>query len=183
MKGALPFAKGFLYAGLEGAYTDPFLYIREKYDASSGIYGVGYDATVRIYNEGLQYLRDYIGYQYGNDALVGELRFGYREYGRWSAGGQVFYMLHGVMDMDSLWGTYSGAESVPVTPSAANPFETTAKDTVATYLVLSGNGSYAILPGLDLSAELDWIAVWNKGNVAKDLVTDLQVTLGISYSL
>jgi hypothetical protein len=182
LKGALPLGEGYLYGSLEGARTDPFLYLREKYDGAGGM-GVGYDVTLRVFNEGIQYLRDFLGFEYGNDALVGDLRVGYKKPGSWSAAAGAFLMLHGVMGIDSLWSAYNGTQTVPTTPSTANPFEVSAKNKVSTNLVLSAKGSYPILPRVELSAELDYLMIWNKGNVAKDLVSDIQVSLGIAYSL
>lgn len=181
VKGALPLASGFLFYSLEGALTDPFLYLREKFDGTN--YGVGYDVSLRVFNEGVQYLRNFIGYGYGNDAIVGDLRCGYKGFGKWSASAEAFYMLHGVMDMDSLWSSYHGTEVVPETPTTANPFETTAKNKVSTTLVLSAMGDYAILPRLSVDLRVDYIMIVNKGNIEKAPVTDTQVTLGLSYSL
>lgn len=183
VKGAVVMDGGVLTASLEGAYTDPFLYLREAYDDADGTYGVGYDAALRVFNDGVQYRRYYLGYQYGNDAVVGDIRVRYRSFDRWSALFEGFLLVHGVMDMDSVWGVYTGSETVPHTPSTANPFDAGETGAVATSLVLSAEAGLELRPRLGLGARVDYVMTWNKGNVVRPMTMDAQLGLGLSWSL
>lgn len=176
--------KGTITASLEGAYTDPFLYLREPYDSATGQYGVGYDGLIRYNHSGAIFYDDLcVGYQYGPDALVVDLKASYDNWTKLHVGTEFMFMAHGVNDIGSKWSTYSGSEKVPHTPSAFNPFETTSKNKVSYTFRLSLDGSYKVTPRFSVNGEVDAILVLNKGNVEKKPAFDLQCSIGASYYL
>lgn len=106
------------------------------------------------------------------------------------------YMVSGSMNVNSYWGeyrkTYEDAPDVK-TPTEFNPFDTTdydaTKDEVKQYhaveksIILSLTGQYNILKNLKVYGIVDCLIVINQRNVADANETDLQATIGISYSL
>ncbi len=198
--------QGVWHVNLEGAYTDPFLYLRDG-DLQSGTeirtqkkgqYGINYVVAVReqagaggstYYNE------DFLGYKYGGDAIVANLNGGYRAFGKWNVEGNIFYMAHGTFDKWTVWtrinGTGNPSES-PTTPTNSHSGydnqnrdgDAATRDAVAHTLVLGVSGSYTILPGLDVFGQADYVHIWNPGNHStNDPVSDLQLSVGVSYSL
>lgn len=57
-------------------------------------------------------------------------------------------------------------------------------DAVSKLLVLGLKGAYTIVRNLDAYGELDYVHIQNPGNVSTNApIHDLQLTMGISYSL
>lgn len=199
-KTAFPLKGGAFHASLEGVKTDPFLYIRDdgnRYsqgsDPSTSPYPISFIMAQRALAVGgyTQYAFDFIGYEYGNDALVLSLNAGYRRYGSWYVDATLFHMWHGTFDMFTLWD--GGAAAVGAsTPTDSHAGFGNAGDSDAeagrraverTFLV-SLQGGYTLLPGLDVYGQGDLFVISNKGNIpASRPVVDFQLTLGISYSL
>jgi hypothetical protein len=102
-----PVSGGMFYASLEAVYTDPYLYLRSAdgdTSQSSDSDTLNFVVAIRRwYSEGLVYDQEYLGYEYGGDAVVGNLEFGFKKFGQWSAEGRVFFMAHGDTDADSYW--------------------------------------------------------------------------------
>ncbi|MGB4405390.1 MAG: hypothetical protein WBI82_00835 [Sphaerochaeta sp.] len=105
---AQPVAKGILFGSLEGVYTDPYLYLRsidgDKTQEIDGLDSLNFVVALRRwFPDNLVYDQDFIGYRYGGDAIVGNLEVGYKQYASWSFSAHLFCMLHGEIDMNSLW--------------------------------------------------------------------------------
>ncbi|MBI9094927.1 MAG: hypothetical protein JEY71_08610 [Sphaerochaeta sp.] len=175
--------KGILSVALEGVYTDPFFYLREKYDATTGQYGVGYDGIIRVLAGSMANLRYVQGYPYGGDAIVGNLLLDYEIPGSWKTSIETLCMAHGVMDFSSEWGSYSGTEPVISTPSTENPFDSTEGGLVEYTLLIKLASEVNLSENLSLTGNLDMPFVWNKGNEAKPMVADHQLSVGLHYTL
>ena len=85
---------GILTIGLEGAYTMPYLYLRATY--------IPEDQTVQTEeDQGLGYIADfrgkwfYLGYPYGGDAVVIDLKVSYEVPADWKISVEGLYMVHG----------------------------------------------------------------------------------------
>lgn len=194
-KGAYPYGKGIFYGSLEGAYTDPFLYLR--YDKSPGsseseTYGLDYVVAIReFYKAGeILYHQDFLGYQYGPDAIVTNLNVGYKEFGAWYVEGNIFYMLHGTHDKWTQWKIFNKNDTYYETPTnghvsgnLGDNIAKTNRNAVSRTLVLGVKGGYTILPALDVYGQIDYVQIINPGNISSNApIRDMQLTLGISYS-
>lgn len=175
--------EGILGIALEGVYTDPFFYMREEYNSSTTQYGVGYDGIVRVLAGSMTNLRYVQGYPYGGDAIVGNLLVDYEIPGAWKASLNTMFMAHGIMDYNKTWGSYTGSGAVPSTPSTQNPFVPAENGTVEYSLLFNLAGEVSLTEALSLTGHLDMPFVWNKGNVAKTLTSDYQLSVGVHYSI
>jgi hypothetical protein len=168
---ATPIGKGFLDSSLEFALTTPLLYRRDvvdflmfrKYD----INGAGNILAI-----------DYLGYQYGGDAMILQGEANWRLPGRGMLGLRLFGMRHGEVYYSTAVGTgYSGT-----TPSGDVVDETFAAS-------LTGNCELKRLfawPAASMWAELDWIVKrsYQKSTDNYSAASaDIQLTAGVSLSL
>jgi hypothetical protein len=94
--------KGILTLNLEGAYTMPYLYLRAT-SIPEGSHvqdpedpGLGY---VGLYRGS----RFFLGYTYGGDAVVIDLKASYSVPGDWEAGAELMFMNHGEKNASSLF--------------------------------------------------------------------------------
>lgn len=96
---------GVLTVDLEGAYTMPYLYHRAKddIDVEHG------ETTQHLDDPGLGYIGSfrnrmfYIGYTYGSDAVVADLKVTYEVPSDWKAGAEGVLVVHGERDVRSLF--------------------------------------------------------------------------------
>lgn len=182
----LPLEIGVLKLSLEGVYTDPCLYLREKYNAKTQQYGVSFYGTLREFqNAGssvggnsVSYLRNCVGYVYGGDSIVGDLKISLDSLENWRMGFEFFYMAHGIMynDLDEDWITGKGASS----PSAYDQTGTSNKSGVPEHFFrISAAGDYDILKWLNVDCGIDNWLILNKNNQPNPIVYDLQLHAGV----
>ena len=194
-KGSYPMGKGMLYGSFEWAQTDPFLYLRYNQSSTNTdpeTYGLNYIVAIREYYKlGIIYDEDFIGYQYGPDAIVLNGNIGYREFGKWYAEGNIFYMFHGTHDKWTKWTHFDIGDTYIPTPTddhlTGNYGDKDAqanRDAVSQTLVVGVKGGYTLLPGFDVYAQADYINIMNPGNISSNpAISDVQLTFGVSYSL
>lgn len=205
MKTAIPLGTGMLYGSFEGAKTDPYLYLRDNGDRRQdpGEFGVNWVVAHREYagastHMALAYVEEFIGYQYGPDAIVLNGNVGFREYGKWYAEGNIFYMFHGTHDKWTLFSQFDNGDGVndddPVYVDAPTPTKThvtgnngdvdvSDRVAVSRTLVVGLKGGYVILPGLEIYAQGDFIHMANPGNRDTRAIQDIQLSFGVSCSL
>lgn len=191
-KTAYPIANGILYGSIEGAYTDPFLYIRDdgaSYDGDK--YGINFIVANPEIGKDSAYDLDFLGYRYGNDSIVANLKVGYEEYGKWNAEFEFTYWADGCMDMNSRWKRLSFNDT-PFAPSkdhsATGNYDSESnwesRNAVAHWFISTIKGSYTIIENLDIYSQVRLINVLNMNNIKSDEVsTDFQFSIGISYSI
>ncbi|HEY9053749.1 MAG TPA: hypothetical protein VIO60_02910, partial [Rectinemataceae bacterium] len=180
---AIPAGAGIVETSLEFALTTPLLYRRDgidfmtfrKYFTHGNPAGPGYILSV-----------DYLGYEYGGDAMVLQWDGSFRIPGGAEVGLRLFGMRHGEMywhkSHNSLGDNDGLADYQGSTPSG---------DLVDESLVASLAGEY-MLKGFWKGSEarvwvqLDWIArrVFSKSSAEYSVPeTDIQLTAGLSVSL
>lgn len=107
-KSVRPTENGYLYLNAEGVYTDPYLYIRsldgdtapQQHEWET----LDYVVSIRRWiNNSIIYDQTYLGYQYGGDAIVGSLDFGYKSLDAYSLSARLFYMAHGEKNTETFW--------------------------------------------------------------------------------
>lgn len=184
LKGAFALGPGILNAGLEVAKTDPFLYLREKYDPATRKYGVGYHALLRKWTGGgIAYIDDYTGYKYGGDALVYGAHVDYGTAGLFNVAVDFTLINHGVIRIDSVWSCYHGTEEVPTSPSTSNPFDPAETGAVERTTIFSISAEYQIIEDLKADLMADFVSIQNAGNVLDASKSDIQLSFAVTYTL
>lgn len=128
-EGILPLYGGLLSLSLEGVYTDPYLYLRPGNYLNNPLqhnYGINYIVALRNANMltgEITYDEYTLGYTYGGDSIVGELRAEWKkEDFPFSFNGELFFMTHGTHDKWTEWQKIGGKkEDVP--PGEWNDFD------------------------------------------------------------
>jgi hypothetical protein len=197
---------GILTLNAEGAYTDPYLYLRdgdqqagEAVDTrqqTNGRYGINYVVAIREMSDcgGTEnYNLDYLGYRYGGDAIVALLSGEYST-SKWNAGLNLFFMIHGTHDKYTAWtrvndtvdGKKMTNKTTPTTQhQTANSMDADAdkRDSASVTFVTSLYGSYSFFSFLSASAEVDFIYLKNPGNISTNpSLFNVQTTLSMSYT-
>lgn len=193
IKSSYPLSHGILYGSLEGAYTDPYLYLRGPGhgNETNKNYGINFVVAIRNHSQtdNVTYDEEFLGYKYGGDAIVANLNGGYRDFGRWYAEGNLFYMAHGTHDKWTCWNevTPTTNDSTPTTThhpeNHADPNAQTDRNAVSHTFVVGVNGGYTILKGFSVFGQLDYINIWNYGNRRDAFESDMQLTIGLRYSV
>ncbi len=193
-----PVTTGLLYGSLEGAYTNPYLYLRDRIRGVTGYdeYGINYVVAIReVYDVGGFYDETFLGYEYGPDAITFNLNLGYKQLNKWNVEGNIFYMLHGTHDKWTMWSRVGADESSTYPPFHSTPttshdtdnygdLNTDARDSVSRTFVIGVKGGYTILKNFDVYAQVDYINIVNPKNISTNAPwNDVQITLGLSYSL
>jgi len=122
LKGFVPMQKMVGYGSVEYAYTDPYLYLRYAQNASPDTgggydaYGLNYVGAIREFTNksGMRYNQEFLGYTYGNDAVVVNLNGGVKSFGKWNVSANIFYMAHGTFDMFTIWDRVGGTTGSPL---------------------------------------------------------------------
>lgn len=195
VKGRYPYGKGMFFGSFEWVLTDPYLYLRDdgSYSQSLGNYGLNYVVALRMYSveSGVTYDEQFMGYQYGGDAIVYNGSLGYKKFGKWYVSANLFFMEHGTFDKWTCWTEVSDASLDLSTPTTSHPTDNngdltaqTTRNAVAYTTIVGLKGGYTILKNLDVYGEVDYIHITNPGNISTNSpVQDVQVTAGVSYSL
>ena len=196
-KFSYPMGKGVLYGSLEGVYTDPYLYLRDDgYSYDPYKYGnsfiVGFPEFVNGSGRS-NYDLNFVGYRYGGDAIVADLRVGYEQPGSWLAEGEFMYMAHGTFDIYTRWDNdiIPGGDNDPMAPSTDHPEDGSYqegdawknKNAVSHTMILTLKGGITPVKNLDVYGRADLIVSLNHGNIAGEKATDLQFTFGVKYSV
>ncbi|HEY9054839.1 MAG TPA: hypothetical protein VIO60_08470 [Rectinemataceae bacterium] len=193
-KTSVPFGTGMFFGSAEWAKTDPYLYIRDNgsRNQAQGDYGLSWIAAIREFSQaGISYTEDFLGYKYGGDAIVYNVKAGYKKFGRWSAEANFLYMIHGTHDLWTTWGNQNDAtqdtETTPTTTHVTTnnaDLDADERDSASYTFVIGARGSYKIIKGLEVFGQVDYIHIRNPGNLsANPPISDVQVTAGISYKL
>ena len=196
LKTAYPIGQGMLYGSLEGAYTDPFLYLRDNGSERDNPVHYGINFVVGqpdFTNSGSSnYVLDFLGYRYGNDSVVANFNVGYEVYGKWNVDFTFTYWADGIMDMNSKWHYTTPGVDDPNSPTSKpvndkdgswNPSSNwESRNAVAHWLLFNIAGHYTFIESLDLYAQFRFINVINYENVRGQSESDVQFSIGLSYS-
>lgn len=193
---------GVLSSSIEWALTDPYLYLRNNGgagDQKRGEYGINYVVAIRqltpmttFYNGDraatIFYDEQFLGYRYGGDAITLNLNCSYKVYNKWNAGVNLFYMAHGTNDKWTLWKMVTPSDQIQTpTSKPGSPNnqrgDVSYKNAVAHYFVIGFNGGYNILRDLKVYGQLDFVNIWNAGNIKGIYKFDVELTTGITYSI
>ena len=177
---------GYLTSYAEYAQTTPLLYRRDKVDFVRVNRYWSHSALDESFWGGHVPFFDYIGFPYGGDCRLLELRSTYSSLDHWSASLFLRGMDHGVMNV------YMSHNVDGYNDEDANYRGETPSGDVITRTVITGLEFQADLdslldwPGFTFSGELDWINRWSFTKATgeySDHQADLQFTLGVTISI
>lgn len=193
LKTSVPLGKGMFYATLEGAYTDPYLYLRNvSVDNVAYTYGINYIVAMPEYlNNGKgEYTLSALGYRYGNDSIVGNLKAGYKVFGNWSIELDYTYIADGCLDINSIWRpVVANSADDPRAPTSSDTssgsyvsgYDQSSRNAVAHWNVINLSGGITLFKNLDIYATFTYINILNYQNIRGEKTNDIQLTLGVSY--
>ncbi|MCF7941097.1 MAG: hypothetical protein K9M84_05775 [Spirochaetia bacterium] len=193
IKTAYTAGDGVVYGLLEGAFTDPFLYLRGngKGGDQTDLNGINYVVGVRSFSPdgNISIAQDFLGYEYGCDAVVLNLTAGYKVFKQYYVEGTLFGMLHGVNDLYTYWAEGSDTDPDPSQAETPTDSEYTdnalgeTRDAVETTIMVELKGGYHILPQLEVYGQFDWIQKMNFNNLAANgTESDMQLAIGTTFS-
>ena len=160
------FESGILKINLEGAMTQPYLYLR---DGDAQDYNINFIVALREMSGAAatqNYNLEYLGYKYGGDALIGNLNASYAVPDCWNIGANIFYMLHGDLGKTSAWDRVP-ADQKQVPPSGSGH----------TTVVIGLDAGCNLGRGFSIGAQMDYVIMKNPD------ISDCQITLCISYAI
>ena len=193
-KGAFTLGNGLFHVNAEFAKTDPYLYLRYGLNGNDGYYGINYVVAIRNWTSvgaGITYDEYFLGYTYGPDAVVANLKAGWTTTDlRLSIEGSFFYMAHGTHDAWTKWTTVGGNENYQYDKSSPTTKHTTynakytdytARNSVEKTTVLGINATYKAASWLTLLAQADLVSIKNYGNKEGVDAKDFQVVLSARF--
>ena len=178
--------EGYLATYAEYAQTTPLLYRRDKIDFVRVNRYWCHSSTDESFYGGHVPFFDYIGFPYGGDCRLLEIRSTYTSLNHWSASFFFRGMDHGVMNV------YKSHNVDKHNEGDANYKGDTPSGDVITRTVICGIEFKADLdsllswPGFSFSGELDWINRWNYTKETREYSghqADLQFTLGMTIAI
>lgn len=86
----LPYKDGWFFGSLEGIYTSPYLYLKQGKDWSL------ISERTNMQSYGAIPIYSWIGSPFGPDSIAGQLKFGYKKLGKWSAELDYLFVAHGI---------------------------------------------------------------------------------------
>lgn len=186
-KYVLPLEDSVLKFSLEGVYTDPCLYLREKYNSETGQFGVSFYGNYRefVNDKGIQFLRECTGYRYGGDAMVLDFKTEYQKFSLFNLKAELFYMAHGIMKNDLTEDTILGKKNkTPSTEDQSRGAENgdNPSGEVEKIFRVSVSGDTDILPFMKIDGGMDSYFVWNKGNKKEKLLVNFQFHTGVEFT-
>lgn len=176
-----PVHDAYLKANVEVVYTSPFMYHKDSY--FSAPYSQDFVGSVR-FNMGKNYVRRYLSFPFGSDALAIQGKVTYGKPFSHEVGMNVFLMAHGITDENTIAKKYDGTNNyVPGFLATQNPFDSSEKGAISYTLDIGFEGTYYILDTFTLSAGVDFIFVQNLDNIPGNNKGDIQLTIGMKYSI
>ena len=194
-KGAFTMGNGIFHASAEFAKTDPYLYLRDGIRDGDGNYGINYVVAIRNWSSvgaGITYDEYFLGYTYGPDAVVANVKAGWTTTDlRLSIEGSFFFMAHGTHDAWTAWTRVGGDEnyqydkSSPTTKhtsyNAKYAYKTGADLSVEKTTVCGINATYKVTSWLTALVQADYVNIRNYGNVEGVNQSDFQVVVSARF--
>ena len=193
---------GLLTFNLEGAYINPYTYLRYNSDPSNPSlehYGLDYIVSTRTYVTGtgsfdcLVYDEYFLGYKYGGDCAVANFNVEWKKPGMISFSTNLFFMAHGTHDKWTRWDNIGNKgqdqwNQASVTPTSTHEtgnyrYDVSDRNAVC-YTVDVGLGcNWTLSENISLFGQADYLFLWNSFNRQGNNEQDFQLVLGAKYSL
>lgn len=193
---------GMINLNLEGAYVNPYTYLR--YDTKNlgeldtQRYGLDYVVALRNYvspalgTDSVVYDEYFLGYRYGNDCAIANFNLEWKHDSKLSLSTNLFFMAHGTHDKWTKWDEVGGKgegqwKSNCVTPTTSHEtenyrYDTSDRDAVCYTLDFGYHFAYKFCERTNLYVQMDFITIANPYNdKSLEKTSDLQVVIGVVY--
>ena len=185
----VPLGSGYLHLGLEGTYTQPFLYIKESPNWS----------MVRTYSEIMQpqaVFYEWIGSPFGPDTVSAMLTAGYSRPGLFSLDTTYLFMARGELSGTHAFDSVAwGGQQTAINEETAErdwPYPTsdtlhkvswTTPTGVPEYVNrLSVRGTWRATPWLRLCVQPAYVVIFNRGHVRGETARGFEIALAVEFS-
>ena len=196
--------KGLLTVNVEGAFVEPYTYLRYNHNTTSlseEKYGLSYVVAIRDYvtpgdgsGDSLVYDEYWLGYKYGPDSIVANLNVQWKKTNFLTLSANAFFMAHGTHDKWTRWSEVGGTgeedwKKYSVTPTSGHETgnyrydDTDSRNAVSYTLDLGLFCQYHIKENLKVYGQADYIRIWNVYNRKDENASDAQFVVGLKYSL
>ena len=194
--------KGIMTVNFEGAFIEPYTYIRYNHNTTSlseEKYGLSYVVAIRDYVAGngpdsLIYDEYWLGYKYGPDSIVANLNVEWKKINFLTLSANAFFMAHGTHDKWTNWSEVGGSgeenwKKNSVTPTSGHETknyrydDAQSRNAVCYTLDLGLFCQYHIRENLKVYGQADFIRIWNVYNIKDENASDGQFVVGFKYSL
>lgn len=174
-----PLSTGYIQGWLEFAMTDPYLYLRDEVD---------YIVNRRMFNmeSGFSIKQNFLGYKFGNDAIVMAGGVGYRYSDYINVSLSSLFMIHGELNMHSEWGmgpVHVDRKTPSDDPGTPETVEKFLKITLAAESYPFTGTKSKHLKNLGVMTQLDYLHHWNKDNEAGRNTNDIQWVFGVNWKI
>lgn len=176
-------------SSIELAYTSPYLYLRNagNVDTIQDGYGINYIVALRKFTQdGISFNKKFLGYKYGGDAIVINIHDKLYDKNEWSFETNLFLMIHGAFDINTLWspvGTTSDVRKDVSTPTSTD-YISTKKNIPSLTSILGFNYTNKMINHISLFGQIDFILINNPGNIytknTTNYVKDIQISVGVT---
>lgn len=184
VKLVFPYGYGAFFGSLEGVYTDPYLYKRDGDVEYIVAFREANNTAGQIGGTGIKYHKYYLGYRYGGDSVVGNLRFGYVAPGRFATALLAQLRFKGLVELDTPWSTYSDS-SPQHAPTTSIEIGTEAKNgPVEVTLRLEPSVEIQLGTGISFRSSLSFVTQWHRNHSTEvGPVFDFQMVVGATYQI
>ena len=182
LRSTLPYKNGYFSFNLETVYTSPYMYHKDSYQEGDNMdYVLDFVGSIRLSNG--NFYRQYLGLPFGSDALAIYGGASYTVPYSYSAGVKLFFMMHGVTNVNSVVRKYDeNGGDVPGFISTQNPFDPSERGEISFTYDVGLNGEYYVLKNLNFATSLDFVYIDNFEHGSSDEF-DIQWTLSMKYSI
>lgn len=182
IRSTLPYKNGYFSFSLETVYTSPYMYHKDSYQERDNMdYVLDFVGSIRLSNG--NFYRQYLGLPFGSDALAIYGGASYTVPYSYSAGVKLFFMMHGVTNVNSVVRKYDeNGGDVPGFISTQNPFDPSERGEISFTYDVGLNGEYYVLKNLNFATSLDFVYIDNFEHGSSDEF-DIQWTLSMKYSI
>lgn len=181
VKLTFPYGYGAFFGSLEGVYADPYLYKRDGDVEYIVAFRESNNTAGDIGGTGIKYHKYYLGYRYGGDVIVGNLRFGYTAPGRYTASLLAQIRFKGLVDLNASWSKYSeeASQHAPTTSLEAGvvrPVEVT--------LRLEPSVEMRLGQGISFRSSVGFVTQWHRDHADEaGPLFDVQIIVGAAYRI
>ncbi|MBK5199917.1 MAG: hypothetical protein JJE21_00095 [Spirochaetaceae bacterium] len=172
---------------IEFAYTSPYLYLRSSGDTTTvqDGYGINYIVALRKFTQdGISFEKRFLGYEYGGDAIVFNIRDKMYETNRWSLETNLFLMCHGTFEMNTLWSPVGPAPRDEVTTPTSTNYSDVTKNAPSFTSILGFNYTNKMVDHISAFGQIDFVSIINPDNVYDGTFAnsefDIQLSVGIT---
>ncbi len=188
VKLTFPYKNGAFFGSLEAVYTDPYLYKRDGDVEFIVAYRESNNTAGQINGSGSKYHRYYLGYEYGGDVIVGNLRFGYAAPGSFTSALLAQVRFKGLVGIDTPWSRYynNKPQNTPTTAIEVHgsSYDGPLEGPVEVTLRIEPSVEFEVGRGFSFLSRFSFLTQWHRNHLlAAGPLFDFQMVIGATYQI